>query len=69
MLAFPELRDTLLLVFANKHDRSEALSAAKVQEQLELHRLRERTWCVQTTSAISGNGLCAGLDWIIGSLN
>ena len=38
-----ELRDAVLLVFANKQDLPNAMSVSDIQEKLGLHTLRSRT--------------------------
>merc|ERR1711974_260082 len=57
MLNEDELRDALLLVFANKQDLPDALSAAEITDKLGLHSLRQRAWYIQSTCATSGDGL------------
>ena len=47
MLNEDELRDALLLVFANKQDLPNAMSAAEITDKLGLHGLRQRTWFIQ----------------------
>jgi ADP-ribosylation factor protein 1 len=64
MLAEDELRDAVLLVFANKQDLPNAMSTAEVTDKLGLHSLRQRTWFIQGTCATSGEGLYEGLDWL-----
>lgn len=39
-----ELRDAVLLVFANKQDLPNAMNAAEITEKLGLHGLRQRHW-------------------------
>ncbi|CAD5224493.1 unnamed protein product [Bursaphelenchus xylophilus] len=63
-----ELRDTVLLVFANKQDLPNAMSAAEITEKLGLHNLRNRDWHVQPTCAGTGDGLYEGLDWLANQL-
>jgi ADP-ribosylation factor protein 1 len=46
MLAEDELRDAVLLVFANKQDLPQAMTAAEITDKLNLHSLRNRNWCV-----------------------
>lgn len=46
MLAEDELRDAVLLVFANKQDLPNAMNAAEITDKLGLHALRHRDWCV-----------------------
>lgn len=80
MLNEDELRDALLLVFANKQDLPNAMNAAEITDKLGLHSLRQRQWYVfvmtatgqgtdafrfiQATCATSGDGLYEGLEWV-----
>merc|ERR1711906_87970 len=64
MLNEDELRDAVLLVFANKQDLPQAMNPAEITEKLGLHSLRQRTWYIQSTCATSGVGLYEGLDWL-----
>ena len=64
MLNEDELRDAVLLVFANKQDLPNAMNAAEITDKLGLHSLRQRHWYIQSTCAISGEGLYEGLDWL-----
>lgn len=59
-----ELRDALILVFANKQDLPHAMGAAEITEKLGLHSLRQRSWYVQSTCATTGTGLYEGLEWL-----
>jgi len=69
MLNEDELRDAVLLVFANKQDLPNAMSASEVTDKLGLHNLRQRRWHTQSTCATSGDGLYEGLDWLSNQLN
>jgi len=64
MLAEDELRDAVLLVFANKQDLPNAMSVNEVTEKLGLNQLRNRKWYIQATCATTGDGLYEGLDWL-----
>jgi len=64
MLGEDELRDAVLLVFANKQDLPNAMDAAEITNKLGLQQLRNRDWYIQATCATSGNGLYEGLDWL-----
>jgi len=64
MLNEDELRDALLLVFANKQDLPNAMTAPEITDKLGLHGLRQRTWYIQAACATSGDGLYEGLDWL-----
>jgi ADP-ribosylation factor protein 1 len=68
MLNEDELRDAVLLVFANKQDLPNAMNAADITDKLGLHSLRQRNWYIQATCATSGEGLSEGLDWLSGQL-
>uniref|UniRef100_A0A914PUL2 ADP-ribosylation factor n=1 Tax=Panagrolaimus davidi TaxID=227884 RepID=A0A914PUL2_9BILA len=68
MLAEDELRDAVLLVFANKQDLPNAMNAAEVTDKLGLHTLRSRNWYIQAACATSGDGLYEGLDWLSNQL-
>jgi ADP-ribosylation factor-like protein 1 len=64
MLAEEELKDTVLLIFANKQDLPTALSAEQLTEQLDLTSLKSRTWAIFRCSAVKGEGLKEGFDWL-----
>ena len=68
MLNEDELRDAVLLVFANKQDLPNAMSVAEVTDKLGLHSIRNRKWYIQSTCATSGDGLYEGLDWLSSTL-
>ena len=58
-----ELKDTCLLVFANKQDMANAMTPTEISEGLGLTALKGRQWQIFKTSAIKGEGLTEGLDW------
>merc|ERR1711992_115035 len=68
MLAEDELRDAVLLVFANKQDLPNAMSVNEITERLSLNQLRNRQWYIQSTCATKGDGLYEGLDWLSSTL-
>ncbi|CCK67858.1 Arf family GTPase ARL1 KNAG_0A01690 [Huiozyma naganishii CBS 8797] len=65
MLQEEELQDAALLVFANKQDQPGALSASDVSKELNLVELKDRSWSIVASSAIRGEGITEGLDWLI----
>jgi len=69
MLNEDELRNAVLLIFANKQDLPQAMSIAEVTDKLGLHSLRARKWYIQATCATSGDGLYEGLDWLSNTLS
>jgi len=69
MLAEDELRDAVVLVFANKQDLPNAMSVQQITETLGLNSLRNRQWYIQATCATTGDGLYEGLDWLSNTLS
>ncbi|KAG8461114.1 hypothetical protein KFE25_003683 [Diacronema lutheri] len=68
MLEEEELKDAALVVFANKQDLPNALKQEQIAEQLGLAGLKNRQWAIFKTSAIKGDGLYDGLDWLVNTL-
>merc|ERR1711861_86352 len=69
MLNEDEMRDAVLLVFANKQDLPNAMAAAEVTEKLGLQSMRSRQWFIQSACATTGDGLYEGLDWMSRTLS
>ncbi|KAH7286234.1 hypothetical protein KP509_33G065200 [Ceratopteris richardii] len=63
-----ELKDAVVLVYANKQDLPEALDDAAITEALSLHKIKSRQWAIFKTSAIKGEGIFEGLDWLSNTL-
>jgi len=68
MLNEDELRDSILLVFANKQDLPNAMNAAEMTDKLGLNSLHRRQWYIQACCATSGDGLYEGLEWLSATL-
>ena len=68
MLSEDEMRDAIVLVFANKQDLPNAMAAAEITDKLQLSSLRNRQWYIQSTCATSGDGLFEGFDWLTGTV-
>jgi ADP-ribosylation factor protein 1 len=64
MLNEDELTDAGVLVLANKQDLDGAMTAAEITEKFGLNSLRQRQWYIQSSCAITGDGLYEGLDWL-----
>ena len=62
-----EMKDAVILVFANKQDQKEALRPDQLQDRLGLISLKDRTWLIQPCSATRGDGLYEGLLWLSAS--
>lgn len=58
-----------LLIYANKQDLLNSLSASEITAGLNLHFIRDRQWQIVPCSAKSGDGLKDGLEFIIGEFN
>ncbi|KAM7346620.1 ADP-ribosylation factor 4-like [Cochliomyia hominivorax] len=67
ILQHDDLRNSVLLVLANKQDMPHALSVNELAKQLELSNLKQ-TWHIQGTSATKGEGVYEGLDHLRGML-
>lgn len=68
LLQEEELKDSVVLVYANKQDLPGAMTESEVSEALGLHRIKNRSWAIYKTSAIKGDGLFEGLDWLSDTL-
>lgn len=40
------------------------MSASEVGDKLGLYRIKNRKWFIQSSSAVNGDGLYEGLEWI-----
>jgi len=65
MLEEDELKEAMLLVFANKQDQKGSLRAQEVSDALGLAEVRNRQWSIQETCAVKANGLFEGFDWLV----
>ena len=68
MLEEDDLKDAILLVFANKQDQKGAMSAEQISDALGLPEVRNRQWSILETSALKGKGLFEGFDWLVTSI-
>lgn len=59
-----EMKEALLLVFANKQDIPGSMTPTEVSEKLRLAQLKERVWNVVPSCATTGEGLLEGLSWL-----
>eukprot|EP01062_Namystynia_karyoxenos_P058880 TRINITY_DN50330_c0_g1_i1.p1 TRINITY_DN50330_c0_g1~~TRINITY_DN50330_c0_g1_i1.p1 ORF type:complete len:218 (+),score=71.64 TRINITY_DN50330_c0_g1_i1:68-655(+) len=62
------LQQKPLLVLANKRDLPGALTVYELAEKLGLHQLRQHRWYVELCSAVTGQGLLEGFDWLAKTL-
>ena len=60
-----DLKGAVLLVFANKQDLKDSMTAAELSSSLNLHSIKNHDWHIQACSAKKGEGLKEGFDWIV----
>lgn len=63
LLAHDELKKAVLLVFANKQDAKDKMTAAQIAQELDLHAIQNHNWHIQACCALTGEGLYEGIDW------
>ena len=63
-----ELAEAVVLVFANKQDAPGALSELQITEGLGLAEIKNRQWAIFKTSALKGEGLWEGMEWLSNTL-
>jgi small GTP-binding protein len=64
LLEQDELRDAIVLVYANKQDLPNAIRTRDLAEKLGLNAAGSRIWQIQGTCACTSEGLYEGLDWL-----
>lgn len=65
LLVEERLAGATLLVFANKQDLPGALPAEKIRELLDLDSIKTHHWLILGCSAVTGDNLLKGIDWVI----
>eukprot|EP00741_Cyanophora_paradoxa_P006273 tig00000989_g6082.t1 len=68
LLQQERLAGASLLVFANKQDLPGALTAPEIASILQLNEIKSRHWHIQPCSAVTGNGLVDGIDWLVSDI-
>ncbi|KAI6202403.1 ADP-ribosylation factor-like protein 3 [Aphelenchoides besseyi] len=65
LLEEEKLKNVPVLVFANKQDLFNAAPASEIADGMQLLSLsRDRIWQIQACSALSGEGIKEGMEWI-----
>ena len=59
-----DLKDAILMVYANKQDMPNAMTCPELIDKLGLANMSNRKWYIQSTCATTGHGLYEGLDWV-----
>ena len=68
LLLQEKLAGATLLVFCNKQDIAGALTPLEIKNVLELDKIEGRHWSITPCSAMTGEGLLQGIDWIVGDI-
>jgi ADP-ribosylation factor-like protein 5B len=68
MLASEELRKAAILIYANKQDVKGCMTPAEISEKLNLSAIKKHRHQIQSCCALTGEGLCTGLEWIVQQL-
>jgi len=64
LLEEDKLANTPILVFANKQDLINAARSDELIHGLSLEQIKDRDWQIQPCSALTNEGLTAGMEWI-----
>lgn len=59
------LFDVPVLIYLNKMDMGDGLQPQDIIREMKLNEVRNRQWFVQQCSALRGDGLYEGLNWLI----
>jgi len=68
LLNSDELSKASILIYANKQDISGCMTAAEISSELNLTSIKKHKWQIQACSALTGQGLYQGLEWIVQQL-
>ena len=69
MLVHNELKDALLLIFANKADMPTARDPGELSDIYGFNEITDHEWKIQPCCALTGDGLAEGLDWLSDKLS
>ncbi|KAL4496039.1 hypothetical protein ABPG72_015461 [Tetrahymena utriculariae] len=65
LLKQEKLVGATLLIFCNKQDIQGALTCEQIKEFLALDDISTRHWGIIPCSAVTGEGLIEGIDWVV----
>ena len=68
LLASVDLASAPVLVYANKQDLQDAMSAEELSDALGLNLVRNHAYHVQASCALTGEGLLDGMTWLVGQV-
>ena len=64
LLKNSNLKNAILLIFANKQDLPGAKPVNQIIEDYELNTIKNHMWFIQPCSAVKGEGLINGIKWL-----
>ncbi|KAF9464243.1 ADP-ribosylation factor family-domain-containing protein [Collybia nuda] len=65
LLTEDRLAGASLLVFANKQDLQGSMTDSEIQDALNLRAIKSHHWKIWSCSAMTGENLVTGLDWVV----
>eukprot|EP00347_Sterkiella_histriomuscorum_P012742 403367393 len=68
LLLQEKLAGATLLVFCNKQDIAGALNPKEIRDFLEVDKIESRHWSIFPCSAMTGDGLLEGIDWVVNDI-
>lgn len=68
LLADEKLENAPLLVYANKQDLPDSLTASDLAQALGLPTIKDRAWQIQACTASQGIGVREGMEWACKSI-
>ncbi|OCB90218.1 GTP-binding protein [Sanghuangporus baumii] len=68
VFSLTRLAGASLLIFANKQDISGAMTSTEIRDMLGLPSIRSHSWRIWSCSAMTGENLVEGLDWVVGDV-
>ena len=69
LLQEERLLGATLLVFANKQDLPGALTSEEIKNALGLGKIKSHHWQIVWCSAVTGENLLSGMDWMLGDVS
>ena len=63
-----ELKEIVLLIFANKSDLPNCMNVVEITEKLELMNMKIK-WFIKSSNFLTSQGIEEGLEWMLKILN
>ncbi|TPP65758.1 ADP ribosylation factor 2 [Fasciola gigantica] len=65
LLQEERLAGATLLIFANKQDLASSIRPVEIREALALDEIKSHHWCILGCSAVTGENLLEGVNWLL----